>query len=190
MFPAPISTSQLERLVDEYVDGMNRVCGAIVYKSDCDCDIPEGEKIEDAVRHATASLDKRGKKCRHQMRVAPVALKALYRELLPQIGHIENCTSFEALYDTVLLATTRIQGVGALTAYDVAVRIGCFLKLEPNVVYMHAGTCCGARHLGLAYTQTHLTMSELPEPLKQLPPAKVEDFLCIYKDRLGPIAAE
>ena len=39
--------------------------------------------------------------------------------------------------------------LGELTVYDVAHRIGAYLQLEPDVVYLHRGTRIGARYLGL-----------------------------------------
>ena len=37
--------------------------------------------------------------------------------------------------------------IGDLTVYDISTRIGAFLKLEPNRIYLHAGTRIGARAL-------------------------------------------
>ena len=189
--PKPISLFQLKGMVQEYLAGRKRVCGGIIYDAECDCDIPEGKTLEEAIRHATMSLDKSGKKCPHQRRVAPAALQELHRELTLQLEHIDGCTTFAALHDIISSAASRIRGVGALTVYDVAVRIGCFKKLKPEMVYLHAGTREGAQNLGLDYKKPTLAVDHtLPEPLRKLAPAHMEDFLCIYKSKLGPITAE
>lgn len=56
--------------------------------------------------------------------------------------------------------------------------------MEPERVYIHAGTRAGARALGLYRRQEYLEPEELPEPFQRLRPAEVEDCLCIYKSDL------
>jgi hypothetical protein len=59
--------------------------------------------------------------------------------------------------------------------------------LNPEVVYLHAGTAKGAQALGLDTGRGYLEMDELPRPFRLLEPWECEDFLCIYKTRLEAI---
>ena len=68
--------------------------------------------------------------------------------------------------------------------YDTAHRIGAFLGLEPEHVYVHAGTTVGAKALGLKSIDGWVAMDDLPEVFRKLKPYEVEDFLCIYKKKL------
>ena len=79
-----------------------------------------------------------------------------------------------------------IKGIRALTIYDTPIRIGAFVKLQPERVYLHAGTKEGAKALGF-YSRETLAVSELPKMFSRLTPAEIEDCLCIYKDVIAKI---
>ena len=83
--------------------------------------------------------------------------------------------------------TSDIYRFGKLAVYDTACRLGVYLELEPEVVYLHAGTIKGARALGLDTSRSYLEMDELPRPLRLLEPWECEDFLCIYKVELAKL---
>jgi hypothetical protein len=87
-----------------------------------------------------------------------------------------------------LRKSCRSNGLGSLYAYDTARRLGAKLGVEPQRVYLHAGTRKGAKALGLDYRQASLPVNDFPEPLRVLPADMLESFLCIYKDRLTPFA--
>ena len=71
-----------------------------------------------------------------------------------------------------------------LYVYDTAWRIGAKLELEPELVYLHAGTRKGAKALGLDSRRENIDPQDLPLPLQRLRPIHIENFLCLYKDRL------
>ncbi len=73
-----------------------------------------------------------------------------------------------------------IDGIAELTVYDIAHRIGAFLKLELRLVYLHRGTAKGARELG--FRGRTVEVSRLPKAFHRLSAAELEDCLCIYKD--------
>jgi hypothetical protein len=58
-------------------------------------------------------------------------------------------------------------GIGTLTASDTALRIGGFLKLQPDRVYLHAGTKDGAKLFGLG-DRTSITAADLWVPFRRL----------------------
>src|SRR6185503_10831870 len=94
--------------------------------------------------------------------------------------------SFDALYDVTWSA--RPPGVGPLTVYDTAVRIGNFLHLQPKTVYLHAGARDGARALGPDLYARTLAKDALPIEMQCLTPDEIEDCLCIFKRRFKAIA--
>jgi hypothetical protein len=92
--------------------------------------------------------------------------------------------TFADLYEKVARALRPIRGIGLLTIYDTAHRIGAYLKLSPEQVYLHAGVRVGAKALGLGDWQAKLPMSAFPPAFQRLRPEQVEDCLCIYKSHL------
>jgi hypothetical protein len=94
-------------------------------------------------------------------------------------------------FSELITLTTRyldeIKGIGDLTVYDIAQRIGLYLSLQPELVYLYAGTRLGAKTLGLGRRQAKLSINELPVPFSLLTPSEIEDCLCIYKDELQGI---
>jgi len=81
----------------------------------------------------------------------------------------------------------RIKGIAETTCYDIAHRIGARLGLEPEYVYLHAGTREAARDLGRRGDK--LSISELRIEFRKLSPAEAEDCLCRYKDDIRRITS-
>ena len=90
--------------------------------------------------------------------------------------------NFDALIRLVDEKIGGIAGIGALTVYDIAHRIGAYLRKEPTRVYLHAGTRVGALALGIE--DNVFDPKILPKAFSRLSAAEVEDCLCIYKDDL------
>ena len=96
---------------------------------------------------------------------------------------------FDVLHDVVnetidhMKSIGQIEGIGPLTIYDTALRLGAFRGVLPDRVYLHAGTLKGVKNLGLIVgTKKSLAMSELPPEFRKLEAYEVENCLCIYKD--------
>ena len=73
-----------------------------------------------------------------------------------------------------------------MACYDVAIRIGSYLGLHPELVYLHAGTRKGLKNLMKGKVKDNFIKKEdLPEPFKSsdLTCHEIEDILCIYKDK-------
>jgi hypothetical protein len=71
-----------------------------------------------------------------------------------------------------------------LTVYDTAQRIGAYLGIKPDRIYLHAGARAGARALGLRGRAESILRQDLPREFQRLEPYEAEDCLCIYKDHL------
>lgn len=126
-----------------------------------------------------------GKRHPHQYRIPRSVLAEGERNLQACAQEIAGCGSFPDLYAIIRRELLGIYGIGHLTAYDVATRIGAHLPLEPDRVYLHAGTADGARELGLNHRRESLAVEELPLPFQRLRPREIEDCLCIYKRALA-----
>lgn len=137
--------------------------------------------IDEAIENAGMAWRPDGKRHGHQTRIKRAALEEATRRLLESKELLRQCKDFEELYRLVDETIRPISGIGELTVYDTADRLGMHLRRAPERVYLHAGTKDGARRLGLDDGPT-IAMEELPEPLRELEPYEVEDCLCIYKD--------
>jgi hypothetical protein len=138
--------------------------------------------LDDAVRLAAGCTDQYGKRHSHQRRIPRASLDRLARRLAAV--NLLHAGTFHELYEMVRAAGESIHMIGPLTTYDVATRIGAYLRLAPNRVYLHAGTRVGARALGIAGRTKTVERSQLPREFGRLTAAECEDVLCIYKDVL------
>lgn len=139
--------------------------------------------IERAVALAALAKSPAGKRLSHQRRIPVAALQESQRRLRGAIGDLESASSFDDLHHLVGETIRDIRGIGPLTIYDTALRIGARLGLEPDRVYLHAGTRVGAKRLGLATFEGTIRIDETLVRFRRLKPREVEDVLCIYKDR-------
>jgi hypothetical protein len=119
-----------------------------------------------------------GKRLHHQRRIPAAVLKAWTNELLENASAIRDAATFDELH-----CGRKSHGIGSLTVYDTAQRIGGFLKLEPDRVYLHAGTRQGAKVFHPT-NRNWVLMSELPKPLLRLTPSETEDCLCLYRGEI------
>ena len=76
-----------------------------------------------------------------------------------------------------------IKGIGALTVYDIAHRLGAHFGKAPQLVYLHAGTRTGARVFNIIGDSFDPRI--LPKAFSRLAPSEIEDCMCIYKDELA-----
>jgi hypothetical protein len=137
-----------------------------------------------AIEVAALAVNSAGKRFHHQRRIRPDAIIAAKQALLAAKPRIRAAKTFHALFVAVTQILEAIPFIGELYCYDTAFRLGSFLGLLPDRVYLHAGVREGARSLGLAHTGSSLPMSALPPALRRLPAHEAEDMLCIYKDRI------
>jgi hypothetical protein len=174
----------LERVVDDFID---------TRRENAHLKTKEFQKLpslKDAIHRACQKVS------RHQDRIPKSVLQAAERRLQKAADILASAESFEDLHTEIerIIRGPKIDGrriggirrIGRLTVYDIAHRIGAFLRKPPKLVYLHRGTRDGARHLGL--TGKTLDPRELREPFPafaRLTPAEIEDCLCIYKDELA-----
>ncbi|MEK4229747.1 hypothetical protein [Solibacillus sp. FSL H8-0538] len=98
-------------------------------------------------------------------------------------------TTFEEIMQWVY--EHRIEGFGPVGVYDTALRIGVYMGIYPEMVYIHAGSKEGTKLLlGKDYTAkiAYYFMGDLdypvldplvyPEEIQNLAPYHIENFLC------------
>jgi hypothetical protein len=166
--------------VDEYIrDHRNRATTELqVFTTAFDSD-------EDAVECAALARFPNRTRHPHQRRVARMALKESRCRLLEILPELRASTSFDGLFARVEARIRPIRGIGELTVYDTALRIGARFGLEPARVYLHAGTRVGATKLGVDPRRRTIDVTEFPAPMARLSAREAEDLLCIYKHRFG-----
>jgi hypothetical protein len=140
------------------------------------------KSLPDAITKAALAELPNGGRFSHQWRI-PGDVLAKARDALLKLDYTSVHT-FRELYERVASALRPIRGIGLLTIYDTAHRLGAYLKLSPDEVYLHAGVRKGAKALGLGDWKAKLPMSVFPPAFQRLRPEQVEDCLCIYKSQL------
>ena len=93
---------------------------------------------EKAIERAWDSILPHEKMHRHQWRVGKKLPEGL-KIALADGKQPEDFRDFQSLYDWVKFVVDRVKGLRVTTAYDVARRLGAWLRLKPSVVYLHAG---------------------------------------------------
>ncbi|WP_434139574.1 hypothetical protein [Photobacterium leiognathi] len=138
--------------------------------------------------HQEFFTDKEG----NQRGILVSTLKEMESKVIKRIDSIVNATSFDELIE--IIQSEKVRGFGELSIYDTAVRIGSFLNLIPDKVYLHAGAREGLLKLEEkelvpegSSSEKYILVDDLPEPLKKLHPVEVENLLCSYKKEFGEI---
>jgi len=139
--------------------------------------------LKDAIKVSSLCINQCNKRHPHQYRIKSKSLKELCDKLLKQITFIEESKDFDELFS--IIDRTTVYGIGDLTKYDVAQRIGKYLKLFPTKIYVHSGTKIGAQYLIGKIKSRTITKEQLPAIFNDgnLSCSEIEDILCIYKER-------
>ena len=157
--------------VEEYLDGPE-ACNL------CLEELPEAEDMQSTIRNAALSVDRFGRRMSHQRRIPGAILRNVAVQLLEREREISTAKAFGDLHGQVERVCGPIRGAGELLMYDIAFRVGSFLGIEPDLVYLHAGTRKGARILGVRGKVARV--DAFPDALHRLRPWQLEDFLCRY----------
>ena len=173
---SPQPENPLRAIVDDYIhDYRDRAAREMRFYA-------RQRTLSDAVDVAARCVLPSGKRHNHQRRIPGEALNEARKRLLA--ADLRACRSFDELHSLVDSLIREIYMVGALVVYDVSHRIGAHLGLEPERVYLHAGTHDGDRALGFGRERGALDLDELPPEFGRLSPAEVEDCLCLYKEAI------
>lgn len=147
--------------------------------------VASSRNLAEAVGRCVRSTMPNGKRHNHQSRIPMKTLEQFGEAIYRRLGGSRNaalrkCSSFHDLL--TLLESCALPGIGPVTQYDVASRLGSFLGLAPERVYLHAGVRQGAEAMGLRTKgKMWLTREELPHELASLTADDCEDFFCVYR---------
>lgn len=136
-----------------------------------------------ALRCAACAIRPDGKMYDHQRRIGANRLAAFHRALERASTELEYARAFSELLGIIDSVAGGCDGIGDLAVYDTAFRLGSYLRVMPDHVYLHAGAARGARALGLDSRSRALPIEALPEDLRVLAPWEAEDVLCLFKGR-------
>jgi len=138
-----------------------------------------------AIRRAALCKTREGKRYKHQWRIPGELLEEAETKLQAIRGKISKAPDFAALHQSIKEEIGCTKGIGALTVYDIAHRIGAYFNMPPNRVYLHAGTRVGARAFGICGDSFDPKDPKiLPKPFSLLTPSEIEDCLCSYRNEL------
>lgn len=145
---------------EEIVEDYTRYCQA-------DADVERNhyancESLEKAIEKSSLAEKANGKMHSHQCRLGKETTKKIYEPLMHVKHQLMKCSNFDELYDCIRNEILEIDGIGELMVYDTAFRLGAYLRVHPNKVYLHSGTREGANALGLGYGKQAIEVSELP----------------------------
>lgn len=143
--------------------------------------------LKEAIRVSSLSINQSNKRHPHQYRLEQKTLNATCDELLLIERKLKAARTFDDLYQ--LIMSIDVYGLGPLTRYDIATRIGAYLKLYPDRIYLHAGTRTGAKRLLGKVDGEYILKSDLPKPFRSrdITCSEIEDILCIFKDQFNGI---
>ncbi|MCL4549834.1 MAG: hypothetical protein M1495_14840 [Bacteroidetes bacterium] len=134
------------------------------------------------MEYVALAIDLNGKRFAHQRRLKKQALINSRDILFQNITKLKKVNDFHSLFEIVTDLLLPIKGVGELYYYDTTLKLGSYLRLFPEYIYLHSGTRTGAQKMNLPFKKKYLLKHEIPMELQKLLPYEVEDFLCIYKD--------
>jgi hypothetical protein len=150
--------------------------------------------LDEAIQRACDSKGEDGKTFFHQGRVWPVNRQAYAKRLRSRNTRsaIRAAQSFEGLYEICKEVGESTKGIGIVTIYDVAARLGAFLGLELEHLYFHAGVTEGLHALGIVTIpgQDRVPRSALPEFFHDKDLDLVESFLCGYRSEVQRVMNE
>jgi hypothetical protein len=138
-----------------------------------------------AIRRAALCKLRDGKRHPHQCLIPKRLLELAEERLQATAKHLADARDFDALHDIVKRKIGSVHGIGKLTVYDIAHRIGAYFGKSPRLIYLHRGTKEGAAILG--FKGEMLDPALLPAAFSGLTAPEAEDCLCIYKNRLREV---
>lgn len=137
------------------------------------------KELNEAIFCAALAQNHLRKRHPHQFRRSRQTLEKFAYSICHSITEMQKVDCFEDIYQ--LVEARKVHDIGPLTIYDTAQRIGAFLGIHSDKIYLHSGTKLGAEKiLGRRLRQSTLDWTELPKAFQdpRLTCADLEDILC------------
>jgi hypothetical protein len=144
-------------------------------------DCKNSNSLEIAIRLAATGRNLKGQKHGHQNLIPPVKLDIFASCIIKKLDQVAQVRNFDELI--AIIESCRVKGVGELAVYDTANRIGNYIGIFPDKIYLHRGTRAGAKLLLGGIKSKYITKEQLPIPLQtsDLSNAELEDILCFIQ---------
>jgi hypothetical protein len=139
--------------------------------------------LSDAIDVAAKAINEESKIHSHQRRIGRIKLNAFAELLKLKESEIKKAKTFDKLLS--IIESVKSDRIADLTYYDTATRIGAYLDLFPEKIYLHTGTRTGASYLfDKIKDRKFISVNELPKEFlnHDLTASEFEDILCIFKD--------
>lgn len=139
--------------------------------------------LPQAIEVAAKAINEENKIHGHQRRIGRIKLNAFAEVLRLKESDIRKAKTFDQLLS--IIESVKSDRIADLTYYDTATRIGAYLNLFPDKIYLHAGTRTGASYLfDKIKDRKFITLDQLPKEFLNydLTASEFEDILCIFKD--------
>jgi len=171
----------LASVVDDYIQryGMKKAQELAFYANLANVD----EVVEVAARFQAPNG-----KCQPRQCGIPRESKDEVAELLDTAA-LGSPSSFGELEEALRRCIGHVKGIGDMTIYDTALRVGAFLGLLPSEIYLHGAARDGAAMLGLDVGNRTVPVTVMPREFSVLEPWELEDCLALYRDDLARIQA-
>ena len=140
--------------------------------------------LRTTIRVAALAINEKGKRHARQRRIPGAMLEHFRRGLSRRLESLRSCKTFPELMEITEKVAAGVWKNSKLTVYDTTHRIGAYLGVEPDRIYLHAGTMESAKAVGLSAPLPFIFPSDLPKEFRRLKPCEIEDCLCRRKDAL------
>jgi hypothetical protein len=141
------------------------------------------KSLKEAIEVAGRSIDENNRIHFHQRRVEKSELNRLAEGLLLHEESMKLAKDFDEIYEIV--NAVKNEYITEITVYDVAQRIGAYMNIFPDKIYLQSGTRIGAENLlGHLGDKKYLLREDLPIPFQRpdFTLEDIEDMLFQYKD--------
>lgn len=135
--------------------------------------------------HQEVFLDKEG----NQRGVSFEVSKQVRDNLLKRMNDILKVKNFDEIFQIV--SECKVKGFGELSIYDTSMRIASHFNIEPDKVYLHAGTRKGMEILEEkgyfeqgSSKKKYIEIKDMPKPMQKFKAAETEHMLCSMKDSM------
>jgi hypothetical protein len=144
----------------------------------------EAPNLSTAITRACDGRRRDGKLFKKGSCVRTESKKQLAAALRVKIDTLRKAKTFEDIYGVV--EATQVWGIGRMSVYAIAERIGAFLEIKPKeYLYLHAGPLEGwMRLMGYRPAEGRVAVSILPKPFRTIELYHVENLLCEYRELL------
>ncbi len=149
-----------------------------------------GMTLDDVIYFSCRGRGIHGVKLSHQKRLNLESLDLFAMNVLTKRLPLQKAITFDNVFSVLDPIGKNISDIGPLAVYDAALRIGWFLRLLPDQVFIQTGSLKGASNLekkGLLIIPCgarSLPKASFPKPLQTLEPFEIENFLCVNKELL------